>query len=78
MGFELVPPEHMGRWLGIIRFFRMLCAAGMAYLAGAIWDNIGPQYVFLIPIGVDILVRLPLLIGMPETLGSQATTPQDE
>jgi ACDE family multidrug resistance protein len=71
MGFELVPPEHMGRWLGIIRFFRMLFAAGVAYLAGAIWDNIGPQYVFLIAIGVDLLVRIPLLIGMPETLGSQ-------
>jgi len=69
MGVELVPPEQMGRWLGVIRFFRLLLAAGVAYLAGVIWDHIGPEYVFLIAVGLDILIRIPLLIGMPETLG---------
>ena len=68
MSAELVPPEQMGRWLGVMRFFRLLLAAGVAYLAGAIWDHIGPEYVFLIAIGLDILIRIPLLIGMPETL----------
>ena len=74
MSFELVPPEQMGRWLGIMRFFRMLFAAGAAYLAGAIWDTIGPQYLFLAIVGIDILIRIPLLIGMPETLGSRMRT----
>ena len=69
MNVELVPLEYMGRWLGVVRFFRLLLAAGMAYLAGTIWDHIGPQYVFLIAIGLDICIRIPLLIGMPETLG---------
>jgi len=69
MGVELVPPEQMGRWLGVMRFFRLLLAAGVAYLAGVIWDHIGPEYVFLIAIGLDICIRIPLLIGMPETLG---------
>ncbi|MFC1982016.1 MFS transporter [Chloroflexota bacterium] len=78
MSFELVPPEHMGRWLGIVRFFRMLFAAGSAYLAGAIWDSIGPQYVFLAAIGLDLVVRIPLLIGMPETLGLRARLEQQE
>ena len=68
MSVELVPPEHMGRWLGVMRFFRLLLAAGMAYLAGAIWDHLGPQYMFLISIGLDISNRIPLLIGMPETM----------
>ena len=68
MTFELVPPEQMGRWLGTMRLARMLVAAGTAYLAGAIWDNIGPQYVFLTVVAIDLLVRVPLLIGMPETL----------
>jgi MFS family permease len=68
MGVELVPPEQMGRWLGVMRFFRLLLAAGIAYLAGVIWDHIGPEYVFLIAVGLDILIRIPLLIGMPETL----------
>ena len=69
MTVELVPPEHMGKWLGVMRFFRLLFAAGMAYLAGAIWDHLGPQYVFVIAIALDAVIRIPLLIGMPETLG---------
>ncbi|MFC2065524.1 MFS transporter [Chloroflexota bacterium] len=69
MSFELALAEQMGRWLGILRFFRMLSAAGAAYLAGAIWDHVGPQYVFIAIIGIDALIRIPLLIGMPETLG---------
>ena len=68
MTFELVPAEQMGRWLGIIRFFRLLLSAGSAYAAGVIWDNLGPQYVFLTVIGLDLFIRIPLLIGMPETL----------
>jgi MFS family permease len=68
MAFELVPAEYMGRWVGFIRFFRMLLAAGSAFLAGFIWDRLGPQYVFLLVIGLDVFVRIPLLIGMPETL----------
>jgi MFS family permease len=65
---ELVPPEHMGRWLGIVRFSRMLLNALFAFLSGIIWDKIGPQYVFLAFIGLDLFLRAPLLIGMPETL----------
>ncbi len=67
MEFEVVPPEHMGRWQGIVGFFRMLIAAVAAFAAGAIWDSIGPQYVFLAVIGIDFFIRIPLLIGMPET-----------
>ena len=78
MTFELVPAEQMGRWMGIVRFFRMLLAAGAVYLAGVIWDNIGPQYLFLSVIAFDLLIRIPLLIGMPETLGLQSGTEQPE
>jgi len=78
MTFELVPAEQMGRWMGITRFFRMLLAAGAVYLAGVIWDNIGPQYLFLSVIAFDLLIRIPLLIGMPETLGLRAGTEQPE
>jgi MFS family permease len=65
---ELVPPEHMGRWLGIVRSSRMLLNALFAVLSGIIWDKIGPQYVFLAFIGLDLFLRTPLLIRMPETL----------
>jgi MFS family permease len=65
---ELVPQEHMGRWLGIVRFFRMLVNALVAVISGMIWDRLGPQYVFLAFIGLDLILRAPLLVRMPETL----------
>jgi MFS family permease len=71
MAFELVPAGHMGRWVGCMRFSRMLLAAGAALLAGFIWDRFGPHYIFLLVIGLDVLVRVPLLISMPETLKLQ-------
>jgi MFS family permease len=65
---ELVPPEQMGRWLGITRFSRMLLNACLAFLCGIIWDKIGSQYVFLAFVVLDLVFRVPLLISMPETL----------
>ena len=65
---ELVPPEQMGRWLGIARGFRMFLNACMVLLCGLIWDKVGPQYVFLTFIALDLVLRVPLLITMPETL----------
>jgi len=71
MTFELMAPAQMGKWLGILRLFRMCLAACAAYVAGAIWDNVGPQYVFLTVIGLDLLIKMPLLISMPETLAAE-------
>jgi MFS family permease len=65
---ELVPAEQMGRWLGIARFFRMTLSAVMVFLSGLIWDRIGPQYVFLTFVVLDLVLRAPLLMTMPETL----------
>jgi MFS family permease len=65
---ELVPPEQMGRWLGIVRFFRMFVNAIVAVISGMIWDRIGPQYIFGFFIALDLILRAPLLIQMPETL----------
>jgi MFS family permease len=65
---ELVPPEQMGRWLGIARGVKMFLNACMALLCGLIWDKVGPQYVFLVFIALDLVLRVPLLVTMPETL----------
>ncbi|MHB9098421.1 MAG: MFS transporter [Syntrophales bacterium] len=65
---ELVPPEQMGRWIGITRFFKMVLSAILALTAGIIWDRVGPQYPFIAFVGIDLLIRMPLLISMPETL----------
>jgi MFS family permease len=73
MARELVPPEQMGRWTGILGLGRMGLAAIMTYACGLIWDHVGPQYVFWFSI-VLYVIRLPLLIGMPETLASGEKT----
>ena len=66
---ELVPAAHMGRWIGIARVVKMLVSASLVLVAGAIWDRVGPQYVFLAFVAIDLGIRLPLLVTMPETLG---------
>jgi hypothetical protein len=60
----------MGRWVGINRLFKMVLSALLALSAGIIWDKIGPQYIFILFVGIDLLIRLPLLISIPETLHS--------
>ena len=72
---ELVPAEQMGRWLGIGRLTKMLANAVCAALAGIIWDKVGPPFVFLTFIGLDLVWRMPLLIRMPETLRLQTGRP---
>lgn len=66
---ELVPAAQMGRWIGIARVVKMLLSAVLVLVAGLVWDNLGPEYVFLAFVAIDLGVRVPLLISMPETLG---------
>jgi MFS family permease len=70
MARELVPPDQMGKWTGILGLCRMVVGAIMVYLSGLIWDNIGPQYVFWFILSLYV-IRIPLLFGMPETLTLQ-------
>jgi MFS family permease len=68
MTLELVPVEQMGKWSGLIGLFQGLVTIPAPILGGLIWDHLNPMYVFLIPIGVDVLLKLPLLATIPETL----------
>ena len=68
MEMELFPAAQMGRWLGINRLVKATFGAIMALIGGIIWDVIGPQYVFLIYVCIDVFIKMPLLISMPETL----------
>ena len=36
---------------------------------GTIWDGIGPAFVFLAYVAIDLLIRVPLLATMSDTLG---------
>jgi hypothetical protein len=40
-------------------------------MGGLIWEHIGPPYVFLAAIAIDVCIRLPLLALTRETLHLQ-------
>jgi len=71
MAAEVMPREQMGRWIGVVGLFRGLLSIPAPTLGGLIWEHIGPQAVFLAAIGIDLLVRLPLLALSRETLHLQ-------
>jgi len=68
MAAEIMPQEQMGRWIGVIGLFRGLLSIPAPTVGGLIWEHIGPQYVFLAAIGIDVCLRLPLLALVRETL----------
>jgi MFS family permease len=68
MTLEVVSLEQQGRWGGLLGFFAGLVAIPAPILGGLIWRELGPMYVFLIPIVLDLLLRIPLLASVPETL----------
>lgn len=74
MTAELVSMDQMGRWIGMLGLFRGLVSVPGPIMGGVIWNRLGPAYVFLIPIAIDLAIRLPLLATMNETLGSQGDT----
>ena len=74
MTMELVPVERMGKWSGILGLFRGLVTIPAPVFGGLIWRELGPAYVFVIPLAVDLLLRLPLLGTIPETLGHPRET----
>ncbi len=77
MGLELVPAEMVGRWEGVLGVLGGLVTIPAPILGGLVYRNWNPAYVFLLPIAVDALLRLPLLATMPETLHRDSNTGED-
>jgi len=68
IALELVPVEQMGRWSGLLGLFRGLVTIPAPIIAGLVWKELGPAYVFLIPLALDLVLKIPLLTTIPETL----------
>ena len=68
MTMELVPVEQQGKWSGLLGLFTGLVTIPAATIGGIIWDKLGPLYVFVIPVVLDLLTRVPMLLTVPETL----------
>jgi MFS family permease len=68
MTIELVPIEQMGKWSGLLGLVRGLVTIPAPTIAGLVWDRLDPAYVFVVPLVIDLVVKLPLLATIPETL----------
>jgi len=77
MMLEIVPVEEIGKWSGLQGLFRGMVTVPAPILGGLIWRELGPAYVFLVPLLVDLLLRIPLLITVPETLNLDGTAHTD-
>jgi MFS family permease len=65
---ELVPVDCLGRWRGILSLFGGLASITASIMGGLIWETFGPAYIFLLPVVIDLLVRIPTISSIPETL----------
>jgi MFS family permease len=70
MTAELVPTDLLGRWYGILGFFRGLVMMLTPIFSGIVWSTVGPEYVFLFMILTE-LSKMIILMTMPETLGNR-------
>jgi MFS family permease len=78
MTMELVPVERMGKWSGVLGLFRGLVTIPAPLIGGLIWRELGPMYVFLVPLAVDLLLRIPLLTTIPETLRTDPSSRKED
>ena len=65
---ELVPSDCLGRWRGLVGLVTGLASIVAPVVGGLIWEYFGPEWIFIVIILIDILIRLPLLYSVPETL----------
>ncbi len=65
---ELVPPDCIGRWRGILGFLTGFAHVAAPVVGGYLWEGLGPKTVFMTAVLVDLLVAVPLILALPETL----------
>lgn len=68
MSMEMVPKEYRGRWTGFISLVQNLVRVPAMLLGGYLYESVSPELVFIIPILVDALIRLPVLRTIPDTV----------
>ncbi|MEE8323050.1 MAG: MFS transporter [Candidatus Bathyarchaeia archaeon] len=67
MNFEMVSEEKRGRWLGILGFFNIL-SFPISILGGLMWQQGMMVEVLLLPILLEVLIAIPILRTVPDTL----------
>jgi DHA1 family tetracycline resistance protein-like MFS transporter len=66
---EMVPPEQRGRWMGLSNTFSALIRIGAPLLGGLLYSSRLPALIFIVPLFIDMLIRVPIFhLWVPETL----------
>ena len=68
MSVEMVPKEYRGRWTGFLSLIQNLLRVPSMLLGGYLYESGYPEIIFIVPIVVDLLIRMPILAMIPETL----------
>jgi MFS family permease len=76
MNFEMVPQAKRGRWLGLTGFFSIICVPA-SIVAGVMWQQGRMIEVLLFPLLAELLIALPILTTIPDTLGRTTTREAD-
>jgi MFS family permease len=68
MSMEMVPQKYRGRWTGFLSLLSNAIRVPAMLIGGYLYESGNPEIVFIIPVVVDLCVRMPLLTRIPETL----------
>lgn len=64
---DLVPKDYLGRWYGILGFFRGLMTVIAPIICGFMWDAVNPQSVFVL-LMLTQLLGLGVLLTVPTSI----------
>ena len=64
---EIVPPELLGSWYGMLGLFGGSVSVVSPILGGAIWQALGPAYVFYFLIATQV-AKLLVLASVPSSI----------
>lgn len=68
MSMEMVDESKRGRWSGILMLSRGIVSIPAPIIGGILYQTVDPTALFLLPVVIDLSLRLPTLITTPETL----------
>jgi len=68
MQLEIVPADQRGRWMGTINTLRSIVRVPAPIIGGLLWTYIDPSFPFIMLVLVDLLIRMPILFTIPESL----------
>jgi MFS family permease len=68
MSMEMVPEDQRGRWSGMLMLFDNIALIPAPIIGGILYETVGPTVLFVLPVVIDLFLRIPILLTTHETL----------